>query len=266
MGASTTLAKRRFEPTRTTRNRGPRIFGIPAGLLLVCLLAVAVVVLPVVVTVIQALQGGIPAARRAIEETSGKELLMHTVLLAAVATPSPACSASPCAWFVERTRLPGRRLWALLLVAPLTVPLFVTSYAWATLGQPLAGVRRAPPGIIAFSYYPIIFLLVAVALRGLGSGAGRDAPARSGSMDAKPSFGSSYRNSVPRCSASLLLVGLDTLVEFDAFVALQVPNVLVGYLRSVPARLQRRRRSSARRSFSIVICLVLLFGEALPAG
>ena len=67
---------------------------------------------------------------------------------------------------VERTRLPCRQLWAVLLVAPLTVPPFVTSYAWANLGNPLQGLVGAA-GIVAFSYFPIVYLLVAVALRGL---------------------------------------------------------------------------------------------------
>lgn len=43
------------------------------------------------------------------------------------------------AWVVERTRVPGRRVWPMLLVAPLVVPLFVTSYAWATLSPSLTG-------------------------------------------------------------------------------------------------------------------------------
>src|SRR5271156_3396981 len=84
----------------------------------------------------------------------------------AVAPPLAGLLGIGTAWFVERTRLPGRWLWALLLVAPLTVPPFVTSYAWATLSVSLQGFLGAA-GIIAFSYYPIVFLLVAVALRGV---------------------------------------------------------------------------------------------------
>ena len=49
------------------------------------------------------------------------------------------------------------------LVAPLTMPLFVTSYAWSALSPSLNGYLGAA-GIISFSYYPIVFLLVAAAL------------------------------------------------------------------------------------------------------
>src|SRR5437899_3198803 len=66
----------------------------------------------------------------------------------------------------EPVRLPGRRLWAVLLVAPVTIPPFVTSYAWADLSTSLQGFVGAA-GIIAFTYYPIVFMLVAVARRGL---------------------------------------------------------------------------------------------------
>ena len=47
-----------------------------------------------------------------------------------------------------------------MLVAPLVVPLFVTSYAWANLGTAYQGFFGAA-GIIAFSYYPIVLLLAA---------------------------------------------------------------------------------------------------------
>src|SRR5207245_6982974 len=121
---------------------------------------------PVGVTIVQALQGGLSAASDALRASSTPTLLVHTVLLAAATTPACGIIGVSGAWFVERTRLPGRRVWALLLVAPLTVPLFVTSYAWATLGQPLQGFWGAV-GIVTFSYYPIVYLLVAVSLRGL---------------------------------------------------------------------------------------------------
>ena len=42
----------------------------------------------------------------------------------------------------------------------------MTSYAWASLGTSLQGFWGAS-GLIAFTYYPIVFLLVAVAIRGL---------------------------------------------------------------------------------------------------
>src|SRR5215467_377696 len=140
-----------------TRLRG----GVSTGLFAACALVAVLAVLPIVIIVWQALQGGTSAIRDALSASSSRTLLRNTVLVPLVATPICGLIGVGAAWFVERTRLPGRRLWAVLLVAPLTVPLFVTSYAWANLGRPLQGFWGAT-GIIVFTYYPIVFLLVAV--------------------------------------------------------------------------------------------------------
>jgi len=147
---------------RITRRRGD----VSPGLFALCAIVGILVVLPIAIIAFQAFQGGTSAIADALGASSSRTLLLHTVLVSVVATPICGVIGVGAAWFVERTRLPGRRLWALLLVAPLTVPLFVTSYAWATLGVALQGFLGAA-GIIAFSYYPIVFLLVAVSLRGL---------------------------------------------------------------------------------------------------
>ena len=46
------------------------------------------------------------------------------------------------AFLVERTDLPGRRVWHGLLVAPLAVPAFVNGYAWVSLDRSVARLRR----------------------------------------------------------------------------------------------------------------------------
>ncbi len=236
---------------------------IPRGLLAVCTAVAIIVALPVVVAVDQAFEGGLSAIRSALQASSSVTLLTHTVLLALVATPVAGVIGVAGAWFVERTRLPGRRIWAVLLVAPLTVPLFVTSYAWATLGQPLQGFWGAA-GIVAFSYYPIVYLLVAVALRGLDPAL--EESARSLGLSARRTF---FRVVLPQLRPALLggllLVALDALVEFDAFVALRFrtfsSNVYAQY------RLGFSTSGAAALSFfSIALCLMLLFGEARLRG
>ena len=239
------------------------IAGIPRELLAICVLVAVLVALPIGVTIVQAFHGGLSAISDALRASSTPDLLLHTVLLAAVATPAAAVIGVTGAWFVERTRLPGRQIWALLLVAPLTVPLFVTSYAWATLGQPLQGFWGAA-GIVAFSYYPIVYLLVAVALRGLDPAL--EETARSLGLNARQTF---FRVVLPQLRPALLggvlLVALDSLVEFDAFVALRFRT----FSSNIYAQYQLGFSSSgaAALSFiSIAICLVLLFGETRLRG
>ena len=250
---------------RDVKRRSPAssIAEIPRELLAICVVVAILVALPVGVTIVQAFQGGLSAISDALSASSTPSLLVHTVLLAVVATPAAGVVGLAGAWFVERTQLPGRRVWALLLVAPLTVPLFVTSYAWATLGTPLQGFWGAA-AIVAFSYYPIIFLLVAVALRGLDPAL--EETARSLGLNARQTF---FRVVLPQLRPALLggmlLVALDALVEFDAFVALKFrtfsSDVYAQY------RLGFSVSGAAALSFfSIVLCLLLLFGEARLRG
>ncbi len=252
-----TSSRRRFlrTPSRPRRRSG----GIPLGLLLVCGLAAIVVVSPVAVTVIQALQGGITPAVNAIKASSARSLLLHSVLVAAVATPLCCVLGVAGAWLVERTRLPGRRVWAMLLVAPLTMPLFVTSYAWGSISTILQGFLGAA-GIIAFSYYPIVFLLVAVSLRGMDPAL--EETARSLGCNARQTF---FRVVFPQLRPALLggalLVVLDTLVEFDAFVGLKYQTFSV----HIYAQYQLSFSSSGAAALSllsILLCVVLLFGES----
>lgn len=228
-----------------------------------CALVALLVLLPIAITVYQAFQGGASAIGDALRASSTRTLLLNTVLVPLVATPICGVLGVGGAWFVERTRLPGRRLWALLLVAPLTVPLFVTSYAWATMGVSLQGFVGAA-GIIAFSYYPIVFLLVAVALRGLDQSL--EDSARSLGLNPRQVF---FRVVLPQLRPALLggllLVVLDALVEFDAFVALRFHTFSLDVYAQY--RLGFSTSGAAALSFfSIVLCVVVLFGESWLRG
>src|SRR5581483_341350 len=106
-------------------------FGVSRGLFAACLLVALLIAVPVFVTVVQAVQGGFSVVHSTLGSASTLTLILHSLEVAAAATPICAVVGVGAAWFVERTRLPGRRFWAVLLVAPLTIPPFVTSYAWA---------------------------------------------------------------------------------------------------------------------------------------
>jgi iron(III) transport system permease protein len=259
MSTSSVTASHKLPARRLARSRPRSWCGVPVGLLAASTLIAVLVALPIPITIVQALQGGLSAAVDAIKATSARTLLLHSFFVAAVAAPVCGVIGVASAWFVERTTVPGRRLWALLLVAPITMPLFVTSYAWATLGTFLQGFLGAA-GIIAFSYYPIVFLLVCVALRGMDPAL--EESARSLGLSARQTF---FRVVLPQLRPALLggllLVVLDTLVEFDAFVALKYQtfsvNVYAQYQLSFSAS-----GAAALSFFSIVLCCVLLAGES----
>jgi iron(III) transport system permease protein len=244
---------------RLRRHRGR----FSLGLFAICAVVAILVLLPIAITVFQAFHGGTSAIGDALRASSTRTLLLNTVLVPLVATPICGVIGVGGAWFVERTQLPGRRIWAVLLVAPLTVPLFVTSYAWATLGVSLQGFVGAA-GIIAFSYYPIVFLLVAVSLRGLDQAL--EDSARSLGLNPRQIF---FRVVLPQLRPALLggllLVALDALVEFDAFVALRFQTFSLDVYAQY--RLGFSTSGAAALSFfSIVLCVVVLFGEGWLRG
>ncbi|HYB29685.1 MAG TPA: iron ABC transporter permease [Solirubrobacteraceae bacterium] len=242
-------------PVQVTGDRRVRV---PRGLVLVGLAVALVVALPVVITVVQAFQGGLSAARAAVADSATPTLLLHTIELAALVTPACGLLGLGAAWVVERTRVPGSRFWMLLLVAPLAVPLFVTSYAWATLSSSLTGFWGAA-GIVTFSYYPIVFLLVAASLRVMDPAL--EETARTLGLGAWRTFSRVVLPQLrPALLGGMLLVLLDTLVEFDAFVALKFQTLSV----NVYAQYQlgfSAAGAAALSLFSTLICVVVLLGE-----
>ena len=94
------------------------------------------------------------------------ELLRKTITLAAACMAATAALGVALAVLVERTDLPGPRLWHGLLVAPLAVPAFVNGYAWVSLDRGVHGFGGAF-AVVTLSYYPLVYLPVVAALRGL---------------------------------------------------------------------------------------------------
>ena len=84
--ATSSAASRAERPVWASRPRRA-LRGAPLGLLAVCVLVAIVVLAPVGVTIEQALQGGTSAALRSIDASSARTLLLHSVLVAAVASP-----------------------------------------------------------------------------------------------------------------------------------------------------------------------------------
>ncbi len=68
------------------------------------------------------------------------------------------------AWFVERTALPGRRMWAVLVVIPLGIPDFVVSFGWKAIFPAFGGFWAAVL-VMTLAVYPLVFLPVAANMR-----------------------------------------------------------------------------------------------------
>jgi iron(III) transport system permease protein len=166
-----------------------------------------------------AADAGWPAVHALVFRPRVGVLLVNTMSLVAIAVPVCIAIGLGLAWLTERTRLPGRRLWVLLSVAPLAVPAFVQSYAWVSLFPSIHGLFG---GVLVsvLAYFPFLYLPVAAALRRLDPGL-EDAAA---SLGVKP-LGRFRRVVLPQLRLAILggalLVELHLLAEYGLYAMIR---------------------------------------------
>ncbi len=120
--------------------------------------------LPLFFLLLQASQVGWSTLQPILFRRLTGQLIWNTVSLTVVVTALCAVIGTVTAWFIERTNVPGRRWWAILVVVPLGIPDFVVSFAWRSLFGSLAGFWAAVL-IMTVAVYPLVFLPVAASLR-----------------------------------------------------------------------------------------------------
>jgi iron(III) transport system permease protein len=189
------------------------------GLLAAGCVASGLVLLPLGVTVVDAAGAGLQTAVALLIRPLVGELLLNTLLLIACSTTLCGVIGVAAAWFVERTELPGRRIWAVLAVVPLAIPPFITSYAWVSLNPGLEDFSGALL-VVTVSYYPLVYLPVAAALREMDPALEETARAL-GNNVWKVFLRVVLPQLRPALLGGMLLVALDVLVEFGAFALLR---------------------------------------------
>ncbi len=122
------------------------------------------VILPLVFLVVQAVQVGWHTLDPLLFRSLTAQLLWNTVSLTVVVMVLCAVVGTVAAWFVERTRLPGRRIWAVLVVIPLGIPDFVVSFGWRAIFPSFGGFWAAVL-VMSVAVYPLVYLPVAASLR-----------------------------------------------------------------------------------------------------
>jgi iron(III) transport system permease protein len=128
-------------------------------------LVVAALMLPLVFLIVQARDVGTTELHRVLFRQLTLDLLRNTVVLALVVGGACAVIGTAAAWCLERLQLPGRRLWAVLVVLPVAVPDFVVGYSWNSVAPDVRGLRGAVL-VMTLALYPLVYLPVAAALRG----------------------------------------------------------------------------------------------------
>jgi iron(III) transport system permease protein len=137
---------------------------MPLGLLVVSAVVAVVLLAPLVFLLFEAQGAGATAVAHLIWRPLTATLLWNTIRLVVVVTILCAVIGTLTAWCVERTDLPGRRVWAVLVVIPFAIPDFVVSFGWASLSTWVVGFRGAVL-VMTLAVYPLVYLPVAASLR-----------------------------------------------------------------------------------------------------
>ena len=221
------------------------------------------VLLPILYTVVEAASVDFRDAVDLLFRPLVGTLLFNTVLLVIAASLASAVIGTAAAWVVERTDLPGRNVWSALIAAPLAIPPFVTSYAWVSMSNALQDFAGALL-VVTCAYYPLVYLPVAAALRGLDPAL--EETARSLGESA---WGCFLRVVLPQLRPALLggvlLVALDTLTEFGAFALLRFRTFTTELYAQYRTGLAGPE-SSLLALVLVALCLALLFAEFRVRG
>lgn len=237
--------------------------GVNPLLLAAAILAAALVLLPIAVTARNAIAGGWDLAVALLWRPLVGELLLNTLGLILGVCLLSGVVGTLLAWLVERTDMPGRRVWAPLAVVPLTIPAFITSFTWLSISPAFATYGGALL-VVTTAYYPFVYLPVAAALRGMDPALEETARALGQNF-----WSVLWRVVLPQLRPALLggmlLVALNSLVEFGAFALLRFRTFTTaiygayrtGFSGSEPALLAM---------VLLLLCILCLIAEALVRG
>jgi iron(III) transport system permease protein len=209
-----TLADTTLVPA--ARRRRPR--ALVAGSAVV----VAVLILPLVFLLLQARQVGWGQLSSLLFRHLTGTLLWNTVRLSVAVTAASAVIGTATAWCIERTDLPGRRLWAVLVVIPVAIPDFVVSFGWVSVAPGIHGFFGATL-VMTLAVYPLVYLPVAASFR--GADPGQEEVARSLGLGRTRTFVRvTLAQARPALLGGCLLVSLALLAEYGAFEILRYPT------------------------------------------
>src|ERR1700735_2781367 len=261
--ADTLAAPARQPGTAPRRPAGSRRPRQGAGLLAVSCLVAAVLAVPLAFLLVEAHGGGVSEVAHLIFRPLTGELLWNTVRLTVVVTAVCAVIGTAAAWCIERTDLPGRRVWAVLVIVPLAIPDFVVSFGWASLWTWIQGFRGAVI-VMSLAVYPLVYLPVAASLR--GTDPGQEEVARSLGTGRVRTF---IRITLGQARGAILggclLVALVLLAEYGAFEILSYQTFTTEIFSefalsfSVPA-------ACALSLVLVLISLLVLTGEGMLRG
>ncbi|WP_370448556.1 ABC transporter permease [Cryobacterium sp. TMT1-21] len=219
--------------------------------------------LPLGYVIVTGILTGWPALSALIFRPRVGELLVNTIGLVLITVPLCVAIGVGAAWLVGRTSLPGAKVFAVLLAAPLAVPAFVNSYGWVSAVPSLHGLWSGVL-IATLSYFPLVYLPCAAALRRLDPTV----------EEAAGSLGSGawavfFRVILPQLRLPILggalLVGLHLLSEYGAFAMIRFDTFTTAIVEQYRSTFNGPA-ANALAGVLVLLCLVLLIGESGARG
>ncbi|HUY45359.1 MAG TPA: iron ABC transporter permease [Streptosporangiaceae bacterium] len=248
---------------RANRARRARRAGRPHALIAAASLITAILALPLAFLLIEASGSGLATDAHLISRQLTATLLWNTIRLTVVVTALCAVIGTAAAWCVERTDLPGRRIWAVLVVVPLAIPDFVVSFGWASLATWIQGFRGAVV-VLTLAVYPLVYLPVAASLR--GADPGQEEVARSlGSGRVRTFVRITLGQARGAILGGCLLVAMVLLAEYGAFEILGYQT----FTTEIFTELNEAFSLPAACALALVLVLlstVVLAGEGMARG
>jgi iron(III) transport system permease protein len=235
----------------------------PWGLVGLSVAVAVLLVLPLCFLLIEAQGAGTSTISDLIFRSLTASLLWNTVRLTVVVTVLCAVIGTAAAWFIERTDLPGRRVWAVLVVVPLAIPDFVVSFGWASLSTWVQGFRGAVL-VMTLAVYPLVYLPVAASLR--NADPGQEEVARSLGAGRLATF---WRITIGQARVAILggclLVALVILAEYGAFEILGYQTFTTEIFTEFNVSFNVPT-ASALSLVLVLLSLLLLGGEGVARG
>lgn len=244
------------------RRRSARA-GAPSALLVLGLLTAALSLIPLVFLGLEVRHIGLSEVERLLLRSHVGHLLGNTLGLIVSASVLSAVVGIAAAWCMERTDVPGRRLWMVLLVLPLAVPEFVSSFGWVSFFPSMHGFWGAL-FVTVLAYFPFVFLPAAAVLRGIDPAL--EETARSLGLSAWAAF---WRVTMPLLRlpvlGGMLIIALHLLAEYGAFAQLRFPT----FATEIYAQYEIGFDGASAALLSLVLVglsLLFLIGEMLARG
>ena len=223
-------------------------------LMLPVLLLVVMSLLPLAYVGLKAWQAGWSEALHLLWRPYVFGLLRNTLALMVGVTVTCGLIGLSLAWLLERSNLPGRRLWGVILCLPFAVPAFVSSFTWVSLSAQFEGLGGAIL-VMSLSKYPLRNLDPSLEESARTLGQNR--------------WGVFFRVTLPLLWPSLLagslLIALHMLVEFGALSIIGLQTFTTAIYQQFELEFSNAN-AAMLSAVLLALCLMLLWLELRVRG